>query len=156
MNFLSKKIMPRYFLMTLILGLVGLSVVAKAIYTMTVDRERWIEMSKIQVKEGRKLPAKRGNILACDGQILAASLPEYKMFIDYMSCEKDTALLKKDQARRDSILNTYINEICQGMHNIFPDIDATKLRKHLLEGRKQKSRYWPVYVADVTSLKLKK
>lgn len=156
MNFPKKKVMPRYFLVTLLLGLAGVSVLAKAVYTMTLDRERWIAMSKIQVREGRTLPAKRGNILACDGQILAASLPQYRMYIDYMSTEKDSLQRVKDQKRRDSVLNTHIGEICHGLHRIFPDIDTIKMRQHLLEGRKKKSRYWPVYTADVTSLKLKK
>lgn len=156
MNFLNKKIMPRYFLVTLALALAGVSVVAKAVYTMTVDRDRWIGMSRIQVREGRTLPAKRGNILACDGQILAASLPQYKVFIDYMSCERDSLQKVKDQKRRDSVLYTYIDEICAGLHGIFPDIDPAKMRKHLLEGRKKESKYWPVYVDEVTSLKLKR
>ena len=40
---------------------------------------------------------KRGNILAANGEILAASLPEYELRLDYMSSEKDTALRRKDQ-----------------------------------------------------------
>lgn len=156
MNFLNKKIMPRYFLVTLLLVAAGVSVVAKAVYTMTVDRERWMAMSRIQVREGRTLPAKRGNILACDGQVLAASLPQYRMFIDYMSTEKDSLQRSKDQKRRDSVLNNHIDEICQGLHRIFPDVDVARMRKHLLEGRERESRYWPVYTDEVTSLKLKR
>lgn len=156
MNFPKKKIMPRYFLITALLGVAGVSVLVKAGYIMTFDRERWIGMSKIQVKEGRVLPAKRGNILACDGQVLAASLPQYQMYIDYMSTEKDSVQRAKDQHRRDSVLTTYIGDICSGLHRIFPDIDTTKMRRHLLEGRKRKSRYWPVYTDEVTALKLKR
>ena len=42
------------------------------------------------------------------------------------------------------------------MHRIFPDIIPEKLKAHLLEGRKKKSKYWPVYVKEVTTLPLKK
>lgn len=156
MNFLNKKIMPRYFLVTLVICLIGISILAKAIYTMTVERERWMTMSRLQVKVDRPLPAKRGNILSADGQVLAASLPQYKMFVDYMSCERDSLQRVKDQQRRDSILYHRIDTICQEMQRIFPDIIPAKLRDHLLKGRKQKSRYWPVYVDGVTTLKLKK
>ena len=91
MNFQSKKTMPRYFLVVLMLTLAGVSAVCKSVYIMTVERERWMTMGKIPVKLGRPLYAKRGNILAANGEILAASLPEYELRLDYMSSEKDTA-----------------------------------------------------------------
>lgn len=156
MNFLNKKVMPRYFLVTLVLCLVGASVLAKAVYTMTIDRDWWIEMSKLQTKQDRKLPAKRGNILAADGQVLAASLPQYRLYIDFMTSERDSAQRVKDQHRRDTTLTNNLDSICAGMHRIFPDIDPVKLRRHLLAGRKAESRCWPVYVDSVTSLPLKK
>ena len=65
--------MPRYFLVTLVICLIGISILAKAIYTMTVERERWMTMSRLQVKVDRPLPAKRGNILSADGQVLGAA-----------------------------------------------------------------------------------
>lgn len=156
MNFLNKKVMPRYFLVTLLLCIVGASVVAKAVYTMTVDRDWWLEMSTLQTKHDRPLPAKRGNILAADGQVLAASLPQYKLYIDFMTSERDSLLRVKDQERRDTTLNNNIDSICAGMHRIFPDIDARALRRHLKAGRAAKSRCWPVYVDSITSLKLRK
>lgn len=156
MNFQSKKTMPRYFLVVLMLTLAGVSAVCKSVYIMTVERERWMTMGKIPVKLGRPLYAKRGNILAANGEILAASLPEYELRLDYMSSEKDTAIRRRDQYRRDTALYNNINAICEGMHRIFPDIIPEKLKAHLLEGRKKKSKYWPVYVKEVTTLPLKK
>lgn len=156
MNFQSKKTMPRYFLVVLMLTLAGVSAVCKSVYIMTVERERWMTMGKIPVKLGRPLYAKRGNILAANGEILAASLPEYELRLDYMSSEKDTAIRRRDQYRRDTALYNNINAICEGMHRIFPDIIPEKLKAHLLEGRKKESKYWPVYVKEVTTLPLKK
>ena len=75
MDFQSKKIMPRFSLVVLLMSIAGICALGKAIYTMTIGRERWVSMKSILVKEGRTLPAKRGNILAADGSILAASLP---------------------------------------------------------------------------------
>ena len=129
---------------------------AKAIYTMTIDREYYMEMKGSLVKQGRKLPAKRGNILSCDGRVMAASLPQYKLYIDFMSSEKDSLRRQKDQLRRDSLLKQFVDTLCLGMHQHFPDIDPAKLKEHLLKGREAKSRCWPVYVQAVTSLKLKK
>ena len=156
MNFQRKKTMPRYFLVTFLLTMAGVCAVAKAIYTMTIDREYYMEMKGSLVKQGRTLPAKRGNILSCDGQVMAASLPQYKLYIDFMSSEKDSLRRQKDQLRRDSLLKQFVDTLCLGMHQHFPDIDPAKLKEHLLKGREAKSRCWPVYVQAVTSLKLKK
>lgn len=156
MNFQNKKTMPRYSLVTLILTLAGVCAVAKSVYTMTVDREHCLDMKKLLVKEGRSLPAKRGNILSADGQILASSLPEYQIFIDYMSCESDSAMRAKDQHRRDSLLRKFADTVSLCMHELFPDIIPEKFKEHLLKGREKESRYWPVYVKEVTTLPLKR
>lgn len=156
MNFQSKQTMPRFFIVALVLGLAGFCAILRAVYTMTIDRERWVGMKEILVKQGRVLKAKRGQILASDGRVLAASLPEYSIYIDYMSVEKDSAQRAKDQDRRDSILRISVDTICLEMKRLFPDIIPEKLKEHLLEGRKQKARNWPVYVDGVTTLKLKK
>ncbi len=156
MNFQKKKTMPRYVIITAVFALVALSAVAKAIYTMTVDREHWMEMKSLLVREGRTLAPKRGMILAADGQVLAASLPEYKIYLDFKSVEKDSIARAKDQLRRDTVLKNNIKTICRGMKRIFPDIIEDKLEKHLLRGMKARSQYWPVYVDSVTTLKLKK
>lgn len=157
MNFQSKKTMPRYFLVSVLLAFAGVCGFCKAIYTMTADRETWEKMSSLLVKEDRELPAVRGNILASDGQILAAELPEYQVFLDFMSYEKDSLMREKDQARRDALLSDSVLDLaCAGMHKLFPDIDPAKLKAHIREGRKAKSHCWPVYTADVSSGKFRK
>lgn len=156
MNFQSEKTSKRYGCIVFLMILVALAALSKAIYTMTFDRERWIRMSELLVRQDRPLPAKRGNILAADGQILAASLPEYQIYVDFMSYERDEDQRAKDQKRRDALLNdTCLDAACAGMHRIFPDIDPARLKAHLKEGRRLKSHYWPVYTSDVTRLPLR-
>lgn len=155
MNFPHKKVMPRYFFWTMLFTIAGVAVVLKAFCTMTVGKEDAKNMSSTLVRLGRELPAKRGNILAADGRILATSLPEYLVSVDFMSVEKDSLMRAKDQERRDSILVTFMDSITTGVHAIFPDIDPKKLEKYLLEGRKQEDHSWPLYVKEVSSLKLR-
>ncbi len=155
MNFQKKKTMPRYVIVTVVFAIAALSAVAKAVYTMTVDRDHWMDMKSLLVKEGRTLPPKRGNILAADGQVLAASLPEYKIYLDFKSTERDSVQREKDQLRRDTVFDKNIDSICRGMKRIFPDIIEDKLKAHLQKGKELRSRYWPVYVDEVTTLKLK-
>ena len=131
MKFPGKKVMPRYFLVTVILGLLGLSVLGKAAYIMFVERDYWEAVSDRFVKDDVPVDAERGNIFSADGQLLASSLPQYKMYMDFMSWEKDSARRAKDQHRRDSLLEAKMDSICDGMHHLFPDIDPDEFRKLL-------------------------
>ncbi len=156
MNFQYKKIMGRYVFVASLLALLGIIAFGKAFYTCAINPEPWVKMDSLLVKNGRPLPAKRGNILSADGKVLASSLPEYQIFVDFMSSERDSTQRVKDQERRDKLLtDSILDPACEGMHRIFPDIDPAKLKEHLREGRKAKSRYWPVYVDKVTKLALR-
>lgn len=145
MKFPSKDIMKRYFVVTLLFGLLAVAIFLKAMHIIFVQGEYWMEVSKRFVKTNQRIEPTRGNILSADGQILATSLPEYRLYMDFMSWEKDSARLKKDQRRRDSLLTTKMDSICEGMHRIFPDIDPVKFREHLLKGRKLERHSWPLY-----------
>lgn len=155
MNFPGKKVMPRYFVVTVILGLLGVGILAKAIYIIFAEYDYWMAVSQRFVKTDQELPATRGNILSADGQILAASLPEYRLYMDFMSWEKDSLRLAKDQRRRDSLLEVKMDSICAGMHRIFPDIDPDDFRKHLKKGRERKSHNWPLYRKRVSYIQYK-
>ena len=89
MNFLGKKIMPRFFVIAVLLTLVGLAVVGKALYLMTVQRDFWLDVSEQFQRNNLTVPPTRGDILADDGEVLAASIPEYKIYMDYVSGETD-------------------------------------------------------------------
>ena len=150
MNFPAKKVMQRYAFVASILMILGIAILGKALYIMTVQKSYWMAVSERFVKENQEVLPTRGNILAADGQVLAASLPEYKLFMDFMSWEKDSLRRAKDQHRRDSLLTHKIDSIAQGMHRLFPDIDSAAFRQHMLEGRQRKSHHWPVYPKRVT------
>ena len=70
MKFPGKKVMPRYFLVTVILGLLGLSVLGKAAYIMFVERDYWEAVSDRFVKDDVPVDAERGNIFSADGQLI--------------------------------------------------------------------------------------
>lgn len=119
------------------------------------SHDYWIEVSKQFKKNNIELPAKRGNIVAADGQVLATTLPEYRMYMDFMSWETDPVNRVKDQLLRDRMLYLKIDSVCEKMHAIFPDIDPVEFRKHLLKGRAKKSHHWLLYPKRVTYVQLK-
>lgn len=139
MNFPVKQVTKRYVVVASLLVLACLFVIGKAIYIMTIKKDYWMAINDRFIKENEVVQPTRGNILADDGELLAASLPEYKIFMDFMSWEKDPKRQAKEQAKRDSLLMCKMDSICQGVHAVLPQIDPKAFRELLLKGRKEKA-----------------
>ena len=58
------------------------AVVGKIIYIQSVERDEWLKVAEKQVPTNRPIPATRGNILDCNGRLLASSIPQYYMYMD--------------------------------------------------------------------------
>lgn len=140
----KKNIMTRYFFVVLLMGLAGIAVVVKGAMIMFAERQYWNEVADRFVKENVTVKPNRGNILSSDGKLMASSLPEYKIFMDFMSGERDEERRKKDQHRKDSIWKVSVDSVCDGLHKIFPDISAKNFKDHLKNGRKIQSRNYNI------------
>ncbi|RRD77738.1 PASTA domain-containing protein [Alloprevotella sp. OH1205_COT-284] len=153
-NFLTEKIMPRYGILGGIFVVVFIIILARVGYIMIGEHEYW-EIVNDRYESNRKImPAKRGDILAADGRVLATSLPEYLLFLDPMSWEPDSARRVKDQHRRDSILYNCIDSIVDGMKAVIPELNTEKLRKNLLEGRKARRHNIKLHSRRVSYIQL--
>ena len=58
------------------------AVLGKIIYVQTVERDEWLKVAEKQVPTNRPIQATRGNILDCNGQLLASSMPQYYIYMD--------------------------------------------------------------------------
>ena len=141
-TFNKNKVMPRYFFISVALTLVGIAIVVKALYIMTAKQQYW-EIVASQMKHD-SIPVKpsRGNILSCDGQLMASSIPEYKIFMDFQASAFED----------DSLWLSKLDSVCIGLNDIFPEKSPEEFRAHLEEGRHQVqkngkvgSRHWPVW-----------
>lgn len=142
----QNNIMPRYTVLASILTLVAIAVVAKAGYIMTVKKDYWMKVADRVKADSVTTSPTRGNILASDGQLLASTLPEFKIYLDFQQIHEagtDTLFLQK----RDSV--------CQGLHDIFPSMSAKAFKARLDSGfnarvkegkhKGEKVRYWPIW-----------
>ena len=147
--------MTRYFFVILLMALIGIAIVVKAGITMFAERQYWQDVADRFVKENVTVKPNRGNIISSDGKLMASSLPEYRIYMDFMSGEKDEKRRRKDQARRDSILNANMDSICIGLHKIFPDKSAAQFKAHLKKGRQAKSRNYLIYPKRISYIQYK-
>ena len=145
MNFPVKHVMPRFTAFLVLFLFAGFLVIGKVGYLMTYKRGFWAEVDKRFVREGDTLPATRGNILAANGEVLAASIPEYELYMDFLSYEKDSVRRLREQFLRDSVLLASLDSICDGMAEIIPGTTSEQFRQRILQGRALGSHHWKLY-----------
>lgn len=149
--FTTEKVMPRFFFMAVLFALLGLTIVGRAGYLMFSHKQAyWMKVSEQFKKYNIEIPAKRGTIYSADGQILSTTLPEYRLYMDFMSWEQDSARRIKDQMEHDRMLYLKLDSVADGMHELFPDIDPKEFKELLLRGRAKKSHHWLLYSPRVT------
>ena len=85
MKFEKKYISARVTVIVVVAVLFVVAIIARAVVTATVENERWKKLGAVSVGDTVPLPAARGNILSADGQLMASSLPDYKVYIDFLS-----------------------------------------------------------------------
>lgn len=122
---------------------------------MFKERGYWNEVADRFVKENVLVDPNRGNILSTDGKLLASSLPEYSLYMDFMVSDPDENRKAKEQAKKDSLFKSHLDEICEGLHRIFPDRSAAAFKQHLQNGRNRKSRYYRIYPRRVSYIQYK-
>ncbi len=124
---------------------VGFYIQKEAAALMFTQADYWAEVKERFRRDSLSLPASRGNILSCDGRVMVASLPEYRIALDFIIMDKDSAQRVKAQHYRDSMLTVKLDSISQGLAEIFPEHTADYFRKRIKEGRKRRSHSWRLY-----------
>ena len=140
----KNKILRRYTIIVLFMLIFTGMVIVKAAITMTKEREHWENIKNIYVKEYEEIPADRGNILSADGKLLASSLPQYQIFMDYNS---------NYQLKKDSLFK-YINQISKGLHQILPLKSENYFKNKIVNGlnANKRSGYSQLYPYRITYL----
>ena len=102
------------FAMIFIIILVGfVAVLAKIIYIQTAERDEWLKVAERQVPTHRPIRATRGNILDCNGRLLASSMPQYYIYMD----TRVPALHENN----NKLFNTHIDTLALDLATIVKD-----------------------------------
>lgn len=144
-KFPEKKVVRRYLLVAVLLSLVGVGVLAKTAYIMFAERDFWSAVNQRFVRRNVVIQAERGSIYSSDGELLATSMPEFKLYMDYVVVEKDPDRRARKQHWRDSMVVAKADSISQGLHEVLPDKPASEFKKTILDGLGEHSRHWPIY-----------
>lgn len=152
-KFNGNKVMPRYFAIVLVLTVIGLIIVGKAFYIMTAQKDYWAKVQQQLKHDSIPVKPNRGNILSCDGQLMASSIPEYKVFVDFQpGREKGQPLDTAAIHRLNDLWDNNIDSLCIGLNDIFPQQTVEEFKEQLQKGRNKVNRdgtvgarHWPVW-----------
>lgn len=128
----------------------GVAILWSGIKVTWVDGDMWREQADNLSKDYMPMKARRGNILSSDGQILATTVLECDLYLDfklrpaydkqgnvkYKEGTRDTVFLK---TIIDSNYDKYIDTVCMILHKAFPDSSAASF--HRLIDSKRNAKY---------------
>ncbi len=141
-KFSNDKVMPRYMAIAVVLTIICFAVIGKAFYIMTAKKQYWSEVADRLKRDSVSVKPNRGNILSSDGQLMASSIPEYKIFMDFQAAAFED----------DSLWNDKVDSVCEGLSKIFPTITPHEFKVWLETGHKKVNkngsvgaRHWPIY-----------
>ena len=109
----KKSTSTRYLAIVALMVIVAISIIVRAGFLMFAKRDFWEQVAARFVKEDVIVKPTRGNILSADGQLMASSLPEYRIYLDFMTSESKNfpERREKDQYRRDTLIKNNLSHI---------------------------------------------
>ena len=138
----EKRSIVRFRTITVFLGVIALAVVVKLLVVMFAERNYWKDVSNYMVRWNKTIEPRRGNILSDEGVLLASSMPQYRIYLDFQSGERVTKLKNADQQRKDSLFLNFLSASADAMHDIFPSIPASRFTEYYRRGFSNKSHYY--------------
>ena len=128
--------MPRYSAIAIVLTLISVMVIGKALYIMTAEHEYWNKVADRVKKDSVTIKPIRGNIMSCNGNLMASSLPEFKVYMDFNALH---------QAGNDSLWEAKLDSICLCLNQIFPEKPIKDFKEELETGRQKQSKHWAIW-----------
>ena len=156
MKFDKKYINTRITVIVVAAALLMVAIIARAVITATVKHDYWKGIGAVTVGDTTLMKPNRGNILSADGQLMASSLPDYKVYVDFLSgierlpdsTAADGSKVKvydpKQLAEKDSMWRADMDSICHGLVAICSNYTFEQYKEHMLEGLEKRKRYWEV------------
>ena len=140
----KKRVSRKYLSLFLLMMVWGAFIIVKMAMVMFGERQYWNDVARNMTPVNRVIEPRRGNILSDDGLLLASSVKQYRVFIDFRTAEKDPVRAQKDQMRKDTLYNNHLAEFARQMHEVFPKYSAQEFVNHYENGFKAKSHSWPL------------
>jgi len=111
--------------------LLAVAVLVRILILQYVQHGKWAAMSEKYVYKTAEDPANRGDILACDGRLLASSVPYYTIYMDTRS-----------SGMRAGTWSNGINGLSEGLSHLLGVRSAAGWKSVITQARKRGDRYF--------------
>jgi cell division protein FtsI (penicillin-binding protein 3) len=126
----KSDILKKVYVVYLAMALLGIAIVAKVFYIQVVEGDQWREQAKKLTIKYEKIDAVRGNILASDGSLIAASIPVFDLRMDAGNTHYD-----------DDFFYENVDSLAWHLADLFRDKTRQDYKQMLVKARKNNNRY---------------
>ena len=115
----------RFAIIFIVITLGFVAVLVKIAYIQTVERDEWLKVAEKQVPTIRPITATRGNILDCNGRLLASSMPQYYMYMD----TRVPALHEK----KGALFTAHVDSLAKDLAKIVGEHSQTEYKARIVQ-----------------------
>ena len=123
------KCMIRTFLVYMAVLVVGIAILVKAVLVQTKEGDELRALAEQVETRFDTLQASRGDILACDGSLLATDVPIFEIGVD-------------PSVIHDTTFNKGVDQLSRKLAELFPKRNAAKWKQGLVEAKGNHKRYF--------------
>ena len=113
------------------LALLAIAILVRVLILQTIQRPKYSSMSEKYVYRTGEQPANRGDILACDGRLLASSVPYYTIYMDTRSSGMSARTFSNG-----------IDGLSAGLARHLGDHNAAEWKRIITNARRRGERYF--------------
>lgn len=114
----------RFAVIFIFIALGFVAVLGKIIYIQTAERSEWLKVAEKQVPTHRPIRATRGNILDCNGQLLASSMPQYYVYMD--------TRVEALHLNNGKLFKEHIDTLCRDLASIVGEHSAQEYKQRIV------------------------
>lgn len=130
---LKKEIMITYSLIYVIILILFSCVLWQVVKISTFGGNKYRELGEITSNDSLVVQANRGNILDCNGKLLASTIPSYRLHMD----------MRADGLERDTF-NKYIDDLCVCLADLYGTATPYQFKQRLRGAYNAGKRYFLV------------
>ena len=120
----GRKIIGRFSAIYLMIVGIMVLIVINIVKIQTVERDKWLELSKSKSKDDIIVRPNRGNIYSAGGQLMASSIPTYLVYMD----TRVPALHLND----GSLFYENVDTLAESLANYFKDKSKAAYKRDLI------------------------
>jgi cell division protein FtsI (penicillin-binding protein 3) len=123
----NRSMRRNYFLISLFIVMIVIAILVKIFQISLVEGAQWREEGSKVVKSNITISPMRGNIYSCNGELMATTEYEYRIYMDFWA----------DGMKKDT-LSKYIKPLSSELAKNFPEKTCDQYESHIWKGWKNR------------------